>query len=908
MRVRILAMCLVICASLLALVMPAQVAQAASSSVTDCVNFTGPNTISTAIGLANSGGGTITFMCSGTIPFDLVRGITSNVIINANGNSVVFDGSPTSTGMFLVNPGAHLTLNDLTIQYDGNGAIAAIHNQGTLTANNVLFTNNGRAVYNNNAQFFVNNSTFSHNVSGDGGAIYNDGGSTLVATNNTFYSNTGTNGGAIYNDVGGIMTFTHNTFVNNTANTGGAIYHNLSTTPSLFGNLISGTGTQCYQVTADASNITDNACGSATVVGDLLLGAFTGRVVPLTGGSPAIDFNTTPCVVATDQLGAVRPYGAGCDAGSIEAGVVNTSLNANVSCSGSNLQVNIIAGDANFNISYNSVVQSSGVGAGIHNFAGPASFANVTITELGGDTQTINYGTVNCFNALAAVGTCDLNGNLSIVIAGDANFSITGTGAGLPTSVAGSTILTDDDTGPNGWTGVTVTEIGGDGESMPLGNFSCNEFSLATQTCSGNDVHITITSGDFPMTLTDVGLNQTVTSTGTVILPGPVSYAGITLAETTGDLQSGTFIPISCPPSATLTASQYCDVYGDLTVGISGGDAPFNITGAGMNLPTSATAIGATPIFGNNLGPNTWTGVTVTEVGGNTETAVLGDITCNKAMYVTAVCTGNDLLITILSGDVSFDIADGATPIQTGAGLGPITLTGPVSISDLTITETGGDTESQSLGGYGCTSSTLIAQAVCIGTDLQVTIANGDAPFTIDVNGAVTTGNALGVYGFTGPNTFDVIISEESGNTESATFTDIICSGAVIPPAPVVLSPDLTALGCVLTQDVLAPTAPNNTYCRVLMKNGAVINYSGAVPRSLVDLGVIYAVDVYRLEGGRAITDFGGYQQVCLSGTGRLFYLDARTSPRTMTELITETSEGMTCGWIPATGTLVLTR
>ena len=100
----------------------------------------------------------------------------------------------------------------------------------------------------------------------------------------------------------------------------------------------------------------------------------------------------------------------------------------------------------------------------------------------------------------------------------------------------------------------------------------------------------------------------------------------------------------------------------------------------------------------------------------------------------------------------------------------------------------------------------------------------------------------------------------------------------------------------------------DNTYCRVLMKNGGVVNYAGAVPQNLIDLGVIFAVDVYRLQGGRSITDFGGYSRICLAGQGRLFYLDARTSPRVQVELATETDGNFTCGWIPAAGTLVLTR
>ncbi|HRF99252.1 MAG TPA: hypothetical protein PLZ51_28765, partial [Aggregatilineales bacterium] len=246
----------------------------------------------------------------------------------------------------------------------------------------------------------------------------------------------------------------------------------------------------------------------------------------------------------------------------------------------------------------------------------------------------------------------------------------------------------------------------------------------------------------------------------------------------------------------------------------------------------------------------------------------------------------------ISSGDTPFDIVDDSGILRDDYPLGSHTINGPISTTNLRVVEQGGNTETLNLTDQNCfLSNALTATAICNGASLEITISNGNAPFTINVNGDVTTGNPLGVYPFTGPNTFTIIIDEEAGDFETFTPLPVTCTAPivpVIPAAPVVLSPDLTALGCVLTQDVLAPTAPNNTYCRVLMKNGAVINYSGAVPRSLVDLGVIYAVDVYRLEGGQSLTDFGGYQQVCLAGQGRLFYLDARTSPRIQTELATE--------------------
>lgn len=464
-----------------------------------------------------------------------------------------------------------------------------------------------------------------------------------------------------------------------------------------------------------------------------------------------------------------------------------------------------------------------------------------TSTFLAATTTPFTSLLVNTTDTLSASAACDVNADLSITIAsGDANFSITGTGAGLPTTVTGSTILNDDNVGPNSWSGVTITELGGNGESFTIGDVTCNAFSLATQTCNGDDVNINITSGDFPMTLTDVGLNQTVTSTGTVVIPGPISFAGITQAETTGDLQSRTFVSISCPVVVT---------------------APLNAS---------------------------------------------------------ATCIGANLQVTITSGDIPLELTADSGLLQTGFSTGILGLTGPLNETNLTLTELGGDAETLNLGDFNCfASSALSATAVCNGANLEINITNGNAPFSISVTDSLSTmdsgGNPLGVYTFTGPDTFiNIGITEDSGDLEVLNFPDVTCTAPVIPPvlppAPVVLSPDLTALGCVLTQDVLAPTAPDNTYCRILMKNGGVVNYAGAVPQSLINLGVIYAVDVYRLEGGRSITTFPNYTQVCLAGQGRLFYLDARTSPRTQTELTTETLDGMTCGWIPAVGTLVLTQ
>ncbi len=133
-------------------------------------------------------------------------------------------------------------------------------------------------------------------------------------------------------------------------------------------------------------------------------------------------------------------------------------------------------------------------------------------------------------------------------------------------------------------------------------------------------------------------------------------------------------------------------------------------------------------------------------------------------------------------------------------------------------------------------------------------------------------------------------------------------SGAFVVPIPVDVGP--IALGCVFDtpSGMELSNVPDNTYCTVLMRNGDVVNYPGAVPAELINLGVIFAVDVYRLEGGRSIVEFPDYGRICLRGTGRMFYMDARNAPRYPIEMPTERVDNMTCAWIPAAGTLILTN
>ncbi|MCL4254935.1 MAG: hypothetical protein KJ043_14320 [Anaerolineae bacterium] len=430
--------------------------------------------------------------------------------------------------------------------------------------------------------------------------------------------------------------------------------------------------------------------------------------------------------------------------------------------------------------------------------------------------------------------------------------------------------------------------------------------------CVADELRIVVNAGDPDFSLNSSTLGNLGTLViGAVTLTGPNDWGTITITELSGNGEVFTANNVICPVPVALSASAVCNG-ASLEVNITAGDTPLELTDDSGTLQTG---------FSTGLlaltGPLSVTNLTLTELGGDGESLNLGNFTCHNVLSASAVCIGADLHVTISAGDANFQITADSGTLLTGLGIGTHTITGPVNETNVNVTELGGNTENFALGNFNCfASSTLTASAVCVGADLQITISNGNAPFSISVTDSVGTmnsgGNPLGVYTFTGPDTFTNIgITEDTGDLEVLNLPDVTCTAPIIPVvpvAPVVLSPDLTALGCVLTQDVFAPTTPDNTYCRVLMKNGAVINYAGAVPQNLIDLGVIFAVDVYRLQGGQSITEFPNYTRVCLAGQGRLFYLDARISPRALSELTTETDGAFTCGWIPAAGTLVLTN
>jgi CSLREA domain-containing protein len=230
---------------------------------------------------AGIGNNLINFSVSGTIELGSALPAIANssggaLTIDGSNQTIVIDGSNdmSPVQIMVVNSGATLTLNDLTIENGSNssGNGGAIDNEGTLTViDSTLSGNsatNGGGIFNNFfASLTVANSTFSDNdATNVGGCIYNPG--TLSVSNSTFSDNDATNvGGCIQNN--GTLSATNSTFSGNSTGAAGGTIENeatLSVTNSTFsGNSATTAGGGIFNVNATTvTNVTFSGNSAAT--------------------------------------------------------------------------------------------------------------------------------------------------------------------------------------------------------------------------------------------------------------------------------------------------------------------------------------------------------------------------------------------------------------------------------------------------------------------------------------------------------------------------------------------------------------------------------------------------------------------------------------------------------------------
>jgi hypothetical protein len=198
-----------------------------------------------ALSSALAGGGTVTFNCGGPISITVATAQTiTQATTIAGGNVITLTGAGTNR-LFVVDPGASLTLQQITLDHGrvNGGPGGSIYSRGSLFLDRARIVNSeGHAGDSGGAiiaygPLHINESVLSNNTAGFGGAVFADnffGTARVVVTNSVFSGNRAINaagkGGAIALGPGAHLAITDGALYSNSALQGGALY--------LFGNTV----------------------------------------------------------------------------------------------------------------------------------------------------------------------------------------------------------------------------------------------------------------------------------------------------------------------------------------------------------------------------------------------------------------------------------------------------------------------------------------------------------------------------------------------------------------------------------------------------------------------------------------------------------------------------------------------
>jgi hypothetical protein len=300
--------------------------------------------------------GTINFSSDITIQPESPLLIEKGMTIDGKGHTVVISGG-NKVGVFIIDTGAIVNLEHLSIENGYAADAAGILNNGNLTLSSCILANNvadnrggavwnkgaitveysyihdnraiyGGGIYNEPVSISINNSTFYNNQADVGGGILSYGPGNIF--NSTFANNSASDqGGGVW--IATFLDITNSTFFANSAvNLGGAIIHpqGASGVVTLRNSILasSPSGGNCSGDFMDGGNNLvwgDNSCPARWNADPTLgqLGNFGGDTptIPLLTGSPAIDAIDATACPAADQRGIPRPQGEHCDIGAFEA-------------------------------------------------------------------------------------------------------------------------------------------------------------------------------------------------------------------------------------------------------------------------------------------------------------------------------------------------------------------------------------------------------------------------------------------------------------------------------------------------------------------------------------------------------------------------------------------------------------
>ncbi len=223
------------------------------------------------------------------------------------------------------------------------------------------------------------------------------------------------------------------------------------------------------------------------------------------------------------------------------------------------------------------------------------------------------------------------------------------------------------------------------------------------------------------------------------------------------------------------------------------------------------------------------------------------------------------------------------TNSSTLASANNIVITDPLPAEVVYVSDDGGCTESMgtvtcniaSLGASSSVTINITVNTVGLDGEIATNVANADA---------------------------DELATPISSNTVN-TGINVVPPVVVVPVVQVPAPPQCNEPN----GDIVGYALPDGIYCRTLYANGAWRETPGSVPINLINAGAIRAVDIYRVTGGSVVNgEFGTGVPVCLSGIGRMVFLDASTSPRTQVDIASFVDGTFTCTFITHSGTLVL--
>jgi predicted outer membrane repeat protein len=302
-----------------------------------------------------------------------------------------------------------LTINGNGFTINGNGTtrIVQLGGTGTVTINNLTFTNgtdvagaggggggNGGAIRADDEPLVVNGSTFTNNnpSKGGGGIAISGSNGSLTITGSTFSNNTaGNDGGAVRDNSSAALSITGSTFTSNVADGGGALELDGSDTHvQITGSVFAGNSTP---VRSGADGGAINEDGDADAV-NIASSTFTSNVADDDGG--AIDCNTTTSTTAdatTFNSNSTRP-GTGDSGGAIDMEDINctvTLVNSTVTQNMSGDDAALTGEDAGDSITlvYSSIVNNA------TNPAAPGAQAAHPDNSLHGAGNTTPVATAN---------------------------------------------------------------------------------------------------------------------------------------------------------------------------------------------------------------------------------------------------------------------------------------------------------------------------------------------------------------------------------------------------------------------------------------------------------------------------------------------------------------------------------